>query len=63
MTMVEREENAVTVFIKTHGVCCGGNWGAMLLSAIQYGLPEVYKQLEDRSYTFNELYDLIEQHI
>lgn len=56
-------DEAVTAFIKTHGVACGGNWAAMLMSAIKSGLPEVYKNLEDRSYSFEELCEIIEANI
>jgi len=65
ITLKESVDKAVLVvqFVKKHGVACGGNWAAMLMSAIQYGLPEVYQGLEDRSYSFEELYEIIEKNI
>lgn len=32
---------------KTHCTCCGGNWGAMLLSGINDLYPEVYDTIPD----------------
>ena len=34
---------------------CGGNWSAMLMTGIERVAPDVYKEMPDRSYTFEEL--------
>lgn len=46
-------------FVHKHGIAHGGNWSAMFMSAIRYGAPEIFKNMEDRSYDFRELYDII----
>lgn len=55
----ERKGEEVGRFIRKHGVCCGGNWTAMALSALKYGMPEVWERLPDRSYTFVEVCNII----
>ena len=56
MTKADR----VGAFINKHAVACGGNWGAMVMSAIKNGLPDVYAKLEDgREYEFVELCEII----
>lgn len=37
---------------------CGGNWTAMLMSGIKKLFPEYYDQLEDRTYSFDEIYSM-----
>lgn len=56
-------EDAVVAFIKRQGVACGGNWSAMLMSAIEHGLPKVFEAMEDRSFDFSELFGLIEANL
>lgn len=54
----------VADFVNQHAIACGGNWGAMLMSAIKNGLPKVYEELDDdRDYEFSELFAIIEQNI
>jgi aerobic-type carbon monoxide dehydrogenase small subunit (CoxS/CutS family) len=53
------KEEQVAQFVKEHGIACGGNWAAMLMSAIKRGLPEVFKGMEDKEYEFDELYVII----
>lgn len=57
------DDAAVVAFIKEYGMACGGNWSAMLMSAIQHGLPEVFEAMEDRSYSFNELFATIKANL
>lgn len=57
-------QNQVVQFIHKYAVACGGNWGAVLMSAIQYGMPDVYDELDDnRVYEFVELWDIIERRL
>ena len=35
---------------------CGGNWTAMLLTGIKRCFPEFYEKMEDRTYSFEEVY-------
>lgn len=37
---------------------CGGNWTAMLMSGLKKSFPEYYNKLEDREYTFDEIYEM-----
>ena len=62
---VSSEANTkVADFIKEYGIACGGNWAAMLMYAIENGLPEVYKELDDiKSYRFDELFVIIEENV
>lgn len=51
-------------FVRKHGVACGGNWAAMLMSAIRSGLPDEFAKLDDgRSYTLAELAAIIEANL
>ncbi len=51
-------------FIKKYGVACGGNWGAMIMTAIKNGAPELYDSLDDnKEYDMIELFDLIEEYL
>ena len=53
--------DSIYEFINKHAFACGGNWAAMLLSAIKNGLPEVYDNLDaDKNYSFAELYKILE---
>jgi hypothetical protein len=55
--------DSICKFINKHGTACGGNWAAMLLSTIKSGLPEIYANLDSsKSYTFAELYKILENH-
>jgi len=62
---VSSEANTkVADFIKEYGIACGGNWAAMLMHAIENGLPEVYKELDDnKSYRFDELYEVLLENV
>ena len=53
----------IILFINKHGLACGGNMAGMLMASIQKGLPEVFEKLEDRNYSFKELFDLIEENL
>ena len=56
-------EKCVADFVKKYGTACGGNWSAMLMSAIRNGLPYEYKKLnDDKAYEFGELFDIIAKH-
>lgn len=37
---------------------CGGNWAAMLMSGIKKLFPEYYDKLEEKEYTFMEIYNM-----
>lgn len=37
---------------------CGGNWSAMIMSGIKKCFPEYYDRMEDKSYSFDELYSI-----
>ena len=39
----------------THCTACGGNWTAMIMTGIAEVAPEVYDQMPDRSYEFDEV--------
>tara|TARA_R110002020_G_C15788026_1_gene729878 strand:+ start:185 stop:406 length:222 start_codon:yes stop_codon:yes gene_type:complete len=56
---VEEKNDRIASFIKEHGIACGGNWAAMLMSAIKRGLPETFKNMEDKEYEFDELAKII----
>ena len=58
-----KESKRVVQFIKEHGIACGGNWAAMLMSTIKRGLPEVFKEMEDKEYEFEELYAILADNI
>ena len=36
-------------------IACGGNWTAMLMTGIKKVAPEVYDQMPDRDYEFDEV--------
>lgn len=38
-----------------HCTACGGNWTAMLMTGIKKVAPEVYDQMPDRNYEFDEV--------
>ena len=61
--MNEQKSERVALFVKEHGIACGGNWAAMLMSTIQRGLPEVFKEMEDKEYEFEELYEILADNI
>jgi hypothetical protein len=61
---MEADKDILVVdFVKQHAVACGGDWSAMLMSAIKSGLPEVFQKMEDRSWSFVELFEVIKQHV
>ena len=35
----------LSAYVKKYGIACGGNWVAMLASAIQNGDPEIYNRI------------------
>ena len=39
----------------THCTACGGNWTAMIMTGIEEVAPEVYAQMPDRTYEFDEV--------
>ena len=39
----------------THCFACGGNWTAMIMTGIEEVAPEVYAQMPDRTYEFDEV--------
>lgn len=41
----------------THCTACGGNWTAMLMSGIKTVFPEHFAQMEDKEYSFEDLFD------
>jgi len=61
--MNEQKSERVALFVKEHGIACGGNWAAMLMSAIRRGLPEIFKEMEDKRYEFEELHEVIADNI
>ena len=38
-----------------HCTACGGNWTAMIMTGIKEVAPEVYDQMPDRTYEFDEV--------
>lgn len=44
-------------------ILCGGNWSAMLLSGIEYWMPEVYDAMPDRSYSLFDLVAIIKNQL
>ena len=38
-----------------HCTACGGNWTAMIITGIKEVAPEVYDQMPDRAYEFDEV--------
>ena len=58
-TINEQKSERVALFVKEHGIACGGDWSAMLMSAIKRGLPETFKSMEDKEYEFFELLEII----
>ena len=38
-----------------HCTACGGNWTAMIITGIKEVAPEVYDQMPDRTYEFDEV--------
>ena len=38
-----------------HCTACGGNWTAMIMTGIKKVAPEVYDQMPDRTYEFDEV--------
>ena len=65
--MTEKEKKVrskkVGEFVRDHGTACGGNWANMFMSAIRGGLKKTFEKMEDKSYSFEELYDIIDQEI
>lgn len=53
----------VLQFVREHAVACGGDWTAMLMSAIRDGMPEVWATMQPREYTFVELWNIIEENL
>ena len=61
--METKGKQTIREFINQYGIACGGDWAQMTMQAIKNGLPEVYAKLEDRSYTFTELWKIVEDNI
>lgn len=40
---------------------CGGNWTAMLMSGIKKCFPDEYAKMENRDWTFDEIYKLTQE--
>jgi hypothetical protein len=58
------ESKKIAMFIKKHGVACGGNWTAMLMYTIKNGLPKIYKAMDDdKEYSYEELYKILAENI
>ena len=53
------ESKKIARFIKKHGVACGGNWAAMLMYTIKNGLPKIYEAMDDKEYSYEELYKIL----
>lgn len=47
-------------FIKKHCKAYGGNWAAMLMHGIKAAFPDVYDEMEDRTYEFIELLGILQ---
>lgn len=43
----------------SHGVACGGNWTAMLLSGLKEVNRPLWDSLPDKEYSFNEVLDIL----
>tara|TARA_R100000306_G_C4267866_1_gene88616 strand:- start:54 stop:272 length:219 start_codon:yes stop_codon:yes gene_type:complete len=61
--MNELKSEGVALFVKEHAIACGGNWAAMLMSAIRRGMPKVFEAMEDKEYEFEELHEVIAENI
>jgi hypothetical protein len=60
----KEDTQTVANFIKEHGIACGGNWAAMIMSAIERGFPEVYAELDDdKEYDFLEVYEILSDNV
>ena len=59
----KKRAKKVGEFIRNHGTAHGGNWTAMFMSAIRDGLKETFEKMEDKEYSFEELYDIIDKEI
>jgi hypothetical protein len=47
-------------FIKKDCTACGGNWTAMILSGIKKRWPEYYETMPDKSYSFMEAIEIMD---
>lgn len=47
-------------FIKKDCTACGGNWTAMILSGIKKRWPEYYETMPDKSYSFVESIEIVD---
>lgn len=47
-------------FIKKDCAACGGNWTAMILSGIKKRWPEYYETMPDKSYSFAEAVEIMD---
>lgn len=56
--MTQRRD--VPAYVKQFGTACGGNWTAMLLTALHAGDPDIYAQIPDgQSLPYFYVYELI----
>ena len=51
------------MYISKYGTAGGGNWSAMAMSAIKHGMKPVYNSLEDKEWYFEELCNIICDHV
>lgn len=56
-------DSRAAAFIKKYGTASGGNWTAMAMSAIKVGAPNLWESLEDRSYEFMEIWDILKDYL
>ena len=47
-------------FIKNDCTACGSNWTAMILSGIKKRWPEYYETMPDKSYSFVEVLEIVD---
>lgn len=60
----EQLDREMAHFVNTHAVACGGDWCAMAMSAIRYGIPHVFAKLDrEKIYHFKELFDIIADYV
>ena len=59
----KKRAKKVGEFIRNHGTAHGGNWTAMLMSAIRDGLKETFEKMEDKEYSYYVLYAIIDKEV
>ena len=59
----KKRAKKVWSFIMKHGEAHGGNWTAMFMSAIRDGLPKTFEKMGDKSYSYEEVYAIVDKEV